>query len=128
MSVGFVHDCLPACLGALVTSASLACGAVASAQPPPPQTPIFTATVDVEEVRPDDAATTPGAVTVITSDDLLAFRPFTLHDAFVFVPGVQTIDDDILGRRSGIGVRGAPPRRSRKTLLLEDGTVVAGEL
>ena len=114
----------PACLAVLVVSALLLREGVASAQAPPPQTPTFTATVDVEEVRPDDAAATPGAVTVITSDDLLAFRPFTLHDAFVFVPGVQTIDDDILGRRSGIGVRGAPPRRSRKTLLLEDGTPI----
>jgi Fe(3+) dicitrate transport protein len=51
-------------------------------------------------------------------------RPYTLHDAFDFVPGVRTIDDDALGRRSGIGIRGAPPRRSRKTLLLEDGTPI----
>jgi len=40
------------------------------------------------------------------------------------VPGVRTIDDDTAGRRSGIGIRGAPPRRSRKTLLLEDGTPI----
>src|SRR5690606_10021086 len=41
-----------------------------------------------------------------------------------FVPGVRTINDDALGRRSAIGIRGAPPRRSRKTLLLEDGTPI----
>lgn len=80
--------------------------------------------VDVEEVVPDEVRDTPGAVTTLTDRELRTFRPYTLHDAFTYVPGVRTIDDDVLGRRSGIGVRGAPSRRSRKTLLLEDGTPI----
>ncbi len=86
--------------------------------------PAISVTVDVEDVVPEDLQDTPGAVSVLTSEDLLSFRPFTLHDAFQFTAGVRTIDDDVLGRRSGIGVRGAPSRRSRKTLLLEDGTPI----
>ncbi|MEX2469279.1 MAG: TonB-dependent receptor, partial [Pseudohongiellaceae bacterium] len=58
------------------------------------------------------------------AEEIAAWRPYTLHDALSFIPGVRTIDDDVLGRRSAIGVRGAPPRRSRKTLLLEDGTPI----
>lgn len=81
-------------------------------------------TIDVEEIVPDEVRDTPGAATALTSAEIEALRPFTLHDALVFVPGIVTIDDDALGRRTGIGIRGAPPRRSRKTLLLEDGTPV----
>jgi len=88
------------------------------------QPPAIAVSVDVEEVVPDEVQRTPGAVAVLTSDDLLAFRPYTLHDAFLFTAGVRTIDDDVLGRRSGIGIRGAPSRRSRKTMLLEDGTPI----
>jgi len=89
-----------------------------------PQPPPIAVTIDVKEVLPSDVRETPGASAVLTSQDLLSFRPYTLHDALLFAPGVRTIDDDVLGRRSGIGIRGAPSRRSRKTLLLEDGTPI----
>lgn len=101
-------------------------GGAVSAQPPPPQPPLpaIAVWIDVEEVVPAEVRDTPGAVSVLTDQELETFRPYTLHDAFLFIPGVRTIDDDVLGRRSGIGVRGAPSRRSRKTLLLEDGTPI----
>ncbi|SEP11674.1 TonB-dependent receptor family protein [Aquisalimonas asiatica] len=81
--------------------------------------------LEVRALLVDDIAETPGAATVLQDDDIEAYRPQTLHDALGLVAGVRTIDDDALGRRAGIGVRGAPPRRSRKTLLLEDGTPIA---
>lgn len=80
--------------------------------------------ISVEEVVPDEIRNAPGAVGMLTADEIEEFRPYTLHDAFDFIPGVRTIDDDVLGRRSGIGIRGAPTRRSRKTLLMEDGTPI----
>lgn len=80
--------------------------------------------IDVRSVVPSSADGMPGAASVLNSETIETYKPYTLHDAFDFVPGVRTIDDDVLGRRSGIGVRGAPPRRSRKTLLLEDGTPI----
>jgi Fe(3+) dicitrate transport protein len=67
---------------------------------------------------------TPGAASILTTSELQRLRPYTLHDALDFVPGVRTIDDDVLGLHTGIGIRGAPPRRSRKTLLLEDGSPI----
>jgi len=101
---------------------AIGAGRAASAQSP--QLPAFEVTVDVQEVAPGELNEIPGAIAALTSQDVLWFRPYTLHDAFTFLPGVRTIDDDVLGRRSGIGVRGAPSRRSRKTLLLEDGTPI----
>ena len=81
-------------------------------------------TIYVRDVMPSDAARTPGAAVRLTSEQIEALRPYSMHDALDFVSGVRTIDDDVLGRRSGIGVRAAPPRRSRKTLLLEDGAPI----
>ena len=75
----------------------------------------------VEGTIAGDISDVPGAATVLDADEIKALRPYTLHDALRYVPGVRTLDDDALGRRSGIGIRGAPTRRSRKTLLLEDG-------
>lgn len=82
--------------------------------------------ITVYGIVPEDINNTPGAATRLTDEQMEAFRPYTLHDALDFTPGVRTIDDDVLGRRSGIGIRGAPSRRSRKTLLLEDGAPING--
>ncbi|HUF72657.1 MAG TPA: TonB-dependent receptor [Gammaproteobacteria bacterium] len=81
-------------------------------------------TIYVREIMPRDVGLVPGAAARLTDEQIRAMRPYTLHDALDFVPGVRTIDDDAAARRSGIGIRGAPPRRSRKTLLLEDGTPI----
>lgn len=80
--------------------------------------------ITVEASLPDEVALTPGAASRLSEQQIDTLRPYTLHDALDFVPGVRHIDDDVLGRRSGIGVRGAPARRSRKTLLLEDGVPI----
>lgn len=66
----------------------------------------------------------PGATSVLSAEEIERLRPYTLHDAFDFTAGVRALDDDIFGRRSGIGIRGAPSRRSRNVLLLEDGTPI----
>lgn len=86
--------------------------------------PVTLAPINVEETLPQRLEDTPGAASVLTDEDIESFRPYTLHDAFDVVPGVRTIDDDVLGLRSGIGIRGAPSRRSRKVLLLEDGVPI----
>ena len=80
--------------------------------------------ISVDALIPDDIRYTPGAAVSLSSEEIEQLRPYTMHDAFDFMPGLRTIDDDVLGRRSGIGIRGAPSRRSRKTLLLEDGVPI----
>lgn len=80
--------------------------------------------VVVTAILPESLSRTPGSGVVLHQDDLERMRPYTLHDAFDFAAGVRTIDDDATGRRSGIGIRGAPARRSRKVLLLEDSSPI----
>ncbi|WP_439639036.1 TonB-dependent receptor family protein [Nevskia sp.] len=67
---------------------------------------------------------TAGTARQLTAEELDRLRPVTLQEALRAVPGLRIIDDDIAGRRSGIGLRGAPSRRSRKVLLLEDGVPI----
>jgi Fe(3+) dicitrate transport protein len=93
---------------------------VAQSAPVAPAPPV----IDVEVTVPGNVADTVGSAAVLTAEQLRTLRPFSLHDALRFVPGVRTLDDDVLGRRAGIAVRGAPSRRSRKTLLLEDGVPI----
>lgn len=81
-------------------------------------------TISVWGLLPDDVEDAPGAAAVLTSEEIEKLRPYTLHDAFDFMPGVRALDDDALGRRSGIGIRGSATRRSRHVLLLEDGTPI----
>lgn len=81
-------------------------------------------TVNVWGILPEDVEDAPGAAAVLTADEIEKLRPYTLHDAFDFMPGLRALDDDALGRRSGIGIRGSPTRRSRNVLLLEDGTPI----
>lgn len=80
--------------------------------------------IRVEASVPSEVRDTPGAADRLTEAQIDTYRAYTLHDLLDFVPGLRHIDDDTLGRRSGIGIRGAPSRRSRKTLLLEDGVPI----
>lgn len=80
--------------------------------------------LEVSALLPASIYATPGAGTVLFAGDLARWRPGNVHEAFAFVPGLRTIDDDAAARRSGIGIRGAPSRRSRKVLLLEDGAPI----
>ncbi|RHW22122.1 TonB-dependent receptor family protein [Pseudomonas jilinensis] len=86
--------------------------------------PLQLPSMDVRSLVPSEVQGMPGAANLLSRETLDTYKPYSLHDAFDFVPGVRTIDDDVLGLRSGIGIRGAPPRRSRKVLLLEDGTSI----
>lgn len=67
----------------------------------------------------------PGAFFRLSSEDLLASRVFTTNEALRKVPGLVVRDEEGLGLRPNIGMRGLNPTRSSKTLLLEDGVPVA---
>lgn len=82
------------------------------------------APVLVEGTFVGDIENTAGAARELTGENIELLRPVTLQEALRAVPGLRIIDDDISGRRSGIGLRGAPSRRSRKVLLLEDGVPI----
>ncbi|MCZ7595427.1 MAG: TonB-dependent receptor [Hyphomicrobium sp.] len=61
------------------------------------------------------------SATHITKQEITEREPRNLNEALTRVPGVIVVNDDGNGHHGGIGLRGAPPRRSRKLLVMEDG-------
>lgn len=62
-----------------------------------------------------------GSGATIEEVDMERARIFTVNDALRQVPGVFARDEEGLGLRPNIGIRGLSPIRSTKVLLLEDG-------
>jgi Fe(3+) dicitrate transport protein len=67
----------------------------------------------------------PGSGRIIDQDQLVASRVFTINEALRKVPGVYARDEEGMGLRPNIGIRGLNPTRSSKVLLLEDGLPLA---
>jgi Fe(3+) dicitrate transport protein len=70
---------------------------------------------------PTDRSRIPGGAQVIDRQMLLRARVMTTNEALRKVSGVNVRDEEGLGLRPNIGIRGLNPTRSTKTLLLEDG-------
>lgn len=83
-----------------------------------------TSPIDPTSILPRDLQNYPGAGNRVSQTELDAQRPLTNHEALMNVPGVVTVQDDGLARHGGIGIRGSNFRRSRKVLVLEDGTPI----
>ena len=62
-----------------------------------------------------------GSGATIEEADLVRARVFTINDALRQVSGVFARDEEGLGLRPNIGIRGLSPIRSSKVLFLEDG-------
>lgn len=69
--------------------------------------------------RMDDPA--PGATSLLSQTELENSRVFSINEALRKVPGLLVRDEEGIGLRPNIGVRGLNPTRSTKILLLEDG-------
>lgn len=67
----------------------------------------------------------PGSAATIEQEDLIRARVFTVNEALRQAPGVYPRDEEGLGLRPNIGIRGLNPTRSTKVLLLEDGLPLA---
>ena len=63
----------------------------------------------------------PGSATVVDSATLEESRVFNVNEVLRKVPGVHVREEEGVGLRPNIGIRGMNPTRSTKTLLLEDG-------
>jgi Fe(3+) dicitrate transport protein len=63
----------------------------------------------------------PGSGDTIEAEDLERARVLTVNEALRQVAGVYPRDEEGLGLRPNIGVRGLSPTRSSEVLLLEDG-------
>lgn len=75
-------------------------------------------------ILPGNLTGFPSAGTTVTTGQIEEFRPRTVQDVFNRVPGVHVVNDDGFARHGGIGIRGSPPRRGRKVLILEDGAPI----
>jgi len=80
--------------------------------------------VTAARIAPEPARI-PGVVTVIDRRDLEGDRVFTTSEALRKAAGVNVRDEEGLGLRPNIGIRGLNPTRSSKVLLLEDGVPLA---
>lgn len=77
--------------------------------------------VTVEGTLPDRLDAVPGSSSVVTRKELDARRPYSLREAIEGVPGLHLVGEDAFSNNLNIGVRGLDPRRTSRTLLLEDG-------
>ena len=68
-----------------------------------------------------DAVKSPGSAQVIDAATLEESRVFNVNEALRKVPGLHVREEEGVGLRPNIGIRGQNPTRSTKTLLLEDG-------
>ncbi len=67
---------------------------------------------------------TPSSATIIEQEELEFSHVLTTNEALRKAPGVVVRDEEGMGMRPNIGVRGLNPTRSTKVLLLEDGIPV----
>lgn len=76
----------------------------------------------VKGILPEKLESVPGSYSIVDEKELEARRPFSIKEALSSVPGLNIIqNEDPLGLAQNIGLRGMDPRRSARTLLMEDG-------
>jgi Fe(3+) dicitrate transport protein len=66
-----------------------------------------------------------GGASLLHRHDLEATRPLTTSEALRKLPGVNARDEEGMGLRPNVGIRGLNPTRSTKVTLLEDGIPLA---
>ena len=77
--------------------------------------------VNPTQLIPQDLDGFSSAATNLSPELLGERRPRNMNEALTRVPGVIVINDDGSAHHGGVAVRGAPARRSRKMLVMEDG-------
>ena len=87
----------------------------------PPPSPADLETVVVRGIVPEDTARVPGSIDIVESTRLRRMAPVTAKEVLRLLPGVAVVEEDALGLKLNVSVRGLTPRRSGRTLLLEDG-------
>tara|TARA_R110001599_G_scaffold116148_1_gene283566 strand:- start:1030 stop:3444 length:2415 start_codon:yes stop_codon:yes gene_type:complete len=67
----------------------------------------------------------PGSVGYINPQELKLSNPINGNEVFRRITGVHVVEEEGIGLRANIGIRGLDPDRSRNVLILEDGIPVA---
>lgn len=77
--------------------------------------------VVVKGILPDRLESVPGSYFLVDEKALQERQPFSVQEALSNVPGVHVVGENSFGLGVNIGVRGLDPRRTARTLLMEDG-------
>jgi Fe(3+) dicitrate transport protein len=75
--------------------------------------------------QPENLRNIPGSGEIVDRRSLETSRVFTANEALRQVSGVNARDEEGLGLRPNVGIRGLNPTRSTKVTLLEDGIPLA---
>ncbi len=67
----------------------------------------------------------PGSLSYIDQHQLISLNPVSGNEVLRRSPGVHVVDEEGLGLRVNIGIRGLDPDRSRTVLVMEDGIPVS---
>ncbi|HCD03958.1 MULTISPECIES: TonB-dependent receptor [unclassified Methylophaga] len=82
---------------------------------------IDTGKMTVTGILPDRLESVPGSFDIIDEEYLEERRPISNIERMRSVPGVHVVADGSMGFDTNIGIRGQNPRRSAKTMIMEDG-------
>ncbi|MCP9473214.1 MAG: TonB-dependent receptor [Nitrospira sp.] len=93
-------------------------------EPASDQRPIRAPLTEIIGTAPSALDHIPGSGKVVTSESIERNHRFTINEALREVPGVNVRDEDGLGIRPNIGIRGLDPTRSRKVHIMEDGVPI----
>jgi Fe(3+) dicitrate transport protein len=77
--------------------------------------------VVVKGILPDRLEAIPGSFNIIDEEYLQDRRPISNIERLRAVPGLNVVPDGSMGFDVNIGIRGQDPRRSAKTMVMEDG-------
>jgi Fe(3+) dicitrate transport protein len=92
--------------------------------PAPDQKPLRIPLTEVIGTAPEALEHIPGSGRVVTQESLWKNHRLTINEALREVPGVNVRDEEGLGIRPNIGIRGLDPTRSRKIHIMEDGVPI----
>ncbi|MBX2991356.1 MAG: TonB-dependent receptor plug domain-containing protein [Bacteroidetes bacterium] len=81
--------------------------------------------VDVIGRKPGLLDRVPGSANIITPANLRRLAPINGNEILRTITGLHAVDEEGVGLRLNLGVRGLNPDRSRNLLMLEDGVPIA---
>jgi Fe(3+) dicitrate transport protein len=81
--------------------------------------------IDIVGRKPSLLNRIPGSATIISHSSLNNIKPLSGNEMLREVTGINVVDEEGVGLRANIGIRGLDPDRSRTVLIMEDGIPVA---
>lgn len=81
--------------------------------------------IELIGTRPQRLDRVPGSAAVVSESVIMETAPISGHEVFRRITGVHAVEEEGIGLRANIGIRGLDPSKSRSVLVLEDGVPVA---